>query len=192
MRRLALAAPLMGLLVVAGCSDDSPDPQIAPTPTDTSSAASTATPDPTPTGPVEPTLPPEAEGTDAAAAEAFVEFYWEMVNYAQATGDVIGLRGLGSEACEACAGGLESIVETYDRGGSISGGVVTVANADAREITSRVGRAYVVEIAVETTDQVVEIPGDKGKRNQGGSLRMQFVVQSIDGTWLAGRWEVLE
>ena len=42
-------------------------------------------------------MPAAAKRHTAAGAEAFVQFYWEMVNYAQRSGDVDGLRVLGDK-----------------------------------------------------------------------------------------------
>jgi hypothetical protein len=192
MSRVALAAPLVGLLLVAGCSDDSPDPRIAPTPSDTTSAASTSSPDPdpTPTGPVEPTLPPEAEGTDAAAAEAFVKFYWEMSEYAQATGDVSGLNELASASCENCRSGSKYLKTVYADGGSIRGGAIDIVVV--RSTPYKVGpvRGYEVEARVTNTRQVVDWPADREDEVfPAGEILTRFLVE-IEGDRLAiGFWE---
>ena len=77
--RVAAATALLVPLALAGCAEDDPQPKLpsasATSPTTTASA--------TPDAAVEPTLPPEAQGKDEAAAEAFVRYYWELVNYAQ-------------------------------------------------------------------------------------------------------------
>ncbi|WP_424991755.1 DUF6318 family protein [Nocardioides ochotonae] len=186
MRRVCLVVAAAVLVAgAAACSED-PDPQVAPpdppTPTVTTTPAS---------GPVAPTLPPEAEGDDAAAAEAFVRFYWEMVNFAQRTGDVAPLDELGSEACTACAGGAAGIRETYERGGTIEGGRATVLSARGTEISSSLGRAFVVMARVETSRQRVVVPGAEDIRRRGGVVRFQFVVQRRDGRWAVARWDAL-
>ena len=65
--RRSLAAACVLPLLLAGCSEAEPTPQI-PDPT----ASSSPSAEETETGPVEPTLPPEAEGDGVEAAEAFV------------------------------------------------------------------------------------------------------------------------
>ncbi len=79
-RSLAVACVLP--LLLAGCSDAEPTPQM-PDPTASSSPPAVETD----TGPVEPTLPPEAEGDGNEAAEAFVAHYFAAIDYAQATGE---------------------------------------------------------------------------------------------------------
>ena len=86
--RVAAATALLVPLALAGCAEDDPQPKLpsasATSPTTTASA--------TPDAAVEPTLPPEAQGKDEAAAEAFVRYFWDLVNYAQETGDVKTLK----------------------------------------------------------------------------------------------------
>lgn len=170
MKRLALAA-LTAALVLVGCSDDeSPEPRISPT--DTSSAASTpTTPAPTTSGPVEPTMPAAAEGDDAAAAEAFVRHYWAMVNYAQATGDVEGLRSLAIKSCGPCSSGTSWIERIYRAGGHIEGGEYTVGRVQATAVGAGDLRLFEVETALVTTNQTIvgagplneSFPGEPGK-----------------------------
>ncbi|WP_166133880.1 DUF6318 family protein [Nocardioides ochotonae] len=170
----------------AACSED-PDPQVAPpdppTPTVTTTPAS---------GPVAPTLPPEAEGDDAAAAEAFVRFYWEMADYAQATGDVSGLKALGAEGCRPCAAGVAFVEEVYDGRGSIRGGETDVSNLSTTKIKVAGDIAYQVRLNIRTTDQ--DVDRDPGtKKDQffpGGTVKANFVVRSVDGKWLAEFWEI--
>src|SRR4051812_38018201 len=91
-RAVLTALSLLPVLLVAGCSDDDPEPKFAPTPSESASSASpssSATPE-TP----QPTMPEAARGSDASSAEAFVKFYWDVVNYAQTSGDLDPLRGL--------------------------------------------------------------------------------------------------
>lgn len=191
MGRLLPAALAVGLVLLAGCSgDDDPEPKISPT--DSSSVASTPTPSPTPSGPVEPTMPAEAEGEDAAAAEAFVRFYWEMVNYAQATGNVTGLSAVAATSCAACASGLDGIVDTYAAGGSISGGRVSVENARAREISSRSGSAFSVEVTARVNPQTISEPGQRPEKFDGGPVNFKIVVRSnVDG-WKIMRVDVVK
>lgn len=186
MRRLLV--PLVGLLVLlGGCSDGDPEPKIAPT--ESSSAASSTSPSPSPSGPVEPSLPAEAEGEDAAAAEAFVRFYWEMVNYAESSGQIQGLSDLGLESCTACAGGAADIARIYGAGGSVSGGVVIVTKTKASPFTSGPARGFAVVVDVDISPQVIREPGKKPKRYSGGPNTFQFIVQREEAAWRIGRWD---
>lgn len=195
MRRLLPVGLVVVLGLIAGCSDDDPEPKVAD-PTDSSSAASTGSPtpdpSPSPTAPVAPTLPAEAQGTDAAAAEAFVRFYWETVNYAQATGDTESLRQLGDNSCSACTSGADGIEETFQGGGSILGGEVLVSRATARRVTSRVGAAFAVNVEASTRPQVVRAPDGSSQKFEGGESAFQFILRVLDGAWSVMRLDVTE
>lgn len=189
MRRLVTVTLVVGLVVgsvlLAGCqSDDDPDPKVSPT------ESSSGTPTPTPTGPVEPTLPAEAEGDDAAAAEAFVRFYWEMVNYAQTTGNVGTLREIASDTCAACLSGLKGIEDVHIVGGSIEGGDVSVLDARAEQITSREGRAFTVQVSTEVSPQRILEPNKKPRRFAGGPVSFEFIVRHQGGSWSVMRLDV--
>ncbi|WP_122816461.1 DUF6318 family protein [Nocardioides pantholopis] len=184
--RLLLAAACAAL-ALTGCSEDDPAPKIDPG--DSSSAA--ATPTPTSTAPVEPTLPAEAEGTDAAAAKAFVEFYWEMADYAQATGDAQGLQRLGADTCEPCRTAVAFVEEAYRDEGQVRGGETTLSAINSAELQTRTGTATQVKLKVTSTDQVVDYPGNRpDDRYPGGTVRASFVVTRDSGQWLVSYWEV--
>ena len=138
MARLELlaAAAVLTPLLLAGCGGDDPEPQLpdtAPSPSSTPSASPAAE------ATQEPTLPPEAEGNDEAAAEAFVRYYYDVVNYAQATGDVRTLRSLALPACEGCQGGVEYLEGIYQAGGFLKGADYTIQTAEVSAETQSGG-----------------------------------------------------
>ena len=167
-RRIALAALALPLLL-AGCADDDPVPKIPDTSTPTASVTETSDP----VDPVEPTLPPEAEGKGNEAAEAFVRYYFETVDYAQATGNTRSLRSLGSPVCTACTAGADGIDAIYRQGGRISGGEDTVDRAKVTGVRKipEMGEIYYLSVDVSNTDQSVsgtknldgEFPADQVK-----------------------------
>ena len=172
--RRALAAACLLPLLLAGCSDAAPTPAI---PDQTTSSPSPSA-DETETGPVEPTLPPEAEGDGKAAAAAFVEHYFQFINYAQATGDTAGLKKLGLPSCEACNGGLEFIDEIYERGGSNTGGDYTVLSSEVtgrRKVTEQISY-YFVDVEAEHTKQVVEGAGDLDRTFEASQATWRYEV----------------
>src|SRR4051794_5689323 len=124
-RAVLTAAVLLSALALGGCTDDDPEPKFGPT--ESSSPASPTSPSTTTaSGQIAPSMPAAAMDADAAAAEAFVSFYWKTVNYAQATGDLEPLSRLGAPTCKACKSGVEYLKDVYENGGKIDGGVGTV------------------------------------------------------------------
>ena len=133
--RVAAATALLVPLALAGCAEDDPQPKLpsasATSPTTTASA--------TPDAPVEPTLPPEAQGKDEAAAEAFVRYFYDLINYAQVTGDVRAIKRVSFPSCDACANGAKFVHDIYAEGGFIDGASYTVSEVLVDLVTNSRG-----------------------------------------------------
>lgn len=180
--RTALTAlSMISVLALGACSGDDPEPKVAdPSPSATLPSSPSTTPV---SGPVEPTMPAAARGSDAAAAEAFVKFYWEMVNYAQATGDVEGLKVLATR-CLNCDTGVHSIEAAYEDGGEIRGGTGTVDRFDTKFIDRGRKMWAIVECRLSLTPQVVDMPGSgKDQRYPGGPSEIRMYLQPSADAW---------
>lgn len=180
--RTALTAlSMISALALGACSGDDPEPKLAdPSPSASlpSSPSTTAV-----SGPVEPTMPAEARGTDAAAAEAFVKFYWEMVNYAQATGDVAPLQSLGTK-CINCDDGAGFIENAYSKGGEIRGGNASVRRIETRFVKRSDSWWAVVECDIKLTPQTVDLPGTAQDQHfEGGPVDIRIYLQPISSGW---------
>ncbi|UMG93577.1 DUF6318 family protein [Nocardioides sp. TF02-7] len=149
-------------LALVAC-DDEPEPTPEPTAPSSTAVSETSTPtEPTPTGPVEPTLPAAAEEATKAGAEAFVEYYVALINYAQKTGDVATLTDIAEPACEGCRAGTDSIAEIYRRGGRITGGAYEVRRLETSRATKE---SWTVIAHLRVGDQTV-----RGSRRSGPDL----------------------
>ncbi|MCW2791816.1 MAG: hypothetical protein JWO76_914 [Nocardioides sp.] len=176
------------LLVLGGCSDDDPEPRIAPT--TSTSPSNTGSPSPTPTGPVEPTMPAAARQHTAAGAKAFVKFYWEMVNYAQVSGVLQPLVRLGDENCGACSGGVDFLRKIFNAGGVVRGGAVTVSNLEAIRVKAGSHVSWRVLADVTNTRQVVDLPGKrKDETYPAGKLSLQLIIDPQPNGWTVGYWD---
>lgn len=172
------------LLVAGGCSADDPQPKVAP------SEPASASTSPSPTGPVEPTMPAAAKKHTAAGAEAFVEFYWEMVNYAQLTGDLSGLVRLSDPNCGACAGGLDFLRRIFNGGGEVRGGEVSVQTHDSIKVHAGRDVSFRVLADVTNTRQVVDMPGTrKDETYPAATSAIQFIVDPERIGWTVAYWD---
>ncbi|ABL83551.1 hypothetical protein Noca_4054 [Nocardioides sp. JS614] len=182
-RTVIAALCVVSVLALGACSGDDPEPRFAPPSSSAPSSPSTTAV----SGPVEPTMPAAARGSDAAAAEAFVRFYWEMVNYAQATGDVEGLRSLGAEGCNACDGGVQFIRDVVKRSGEVVGGENSISHVRSAFFDD--GRRITVWCDLANTKQIVDFPGKSDDEIYvAGSVKLQSVLRLDDGGWVIEFW----
>lgn len=187
--RTALTAlSMISVLALGACSGDDPEPKVAdPSPSATLPSSPSTTPV---SGPVEPTMPPEAQGSDAAAAEAFVKFYWEMVNYAEQTEDLTGLKRIAAPECVACKRGMDYLTGVFDAGGQISGGIQTVSGAETTFGKNDGVQEATVRFELTSTRQRVNYPEPvKDKTFEAGTLRLVAVLAKADeGGWRMAYW----
>jgi len=175
--RLVVGCVLLGAL--AGCGGDPPTP---PPFTPTTSSTS---PTPTSTEPVEPVLPDAATEPTEAGARAFAEFYWELVNYAQATGDTSPVRLVSAQTCQPCASSASAIDRVYAKGGVIRGGDYSVTSVDTQALDVA-HPAYRLLLQVKNTKQQIDYPGvDKDSSLTSGSAAVRMYVDFLHGQWLA-------
>jgi hypothetical protein len=186
-RRIAVAALVLPLLL-AGCADDEPVPKLPDTSSPTSPVTETST------APVEPTLPPEAEGKGAKAAEAFVRYYFAMVDNARLTGDTEELRRIALKTCKSCEGVSSVIDRVRDNHGSIDGGDQTVLKVQLGELGGVSGvTTYRGNATVESTQQVIEGSGDPSLDGTFPPGRIKLSVLVVKGKqgWRFAEWSVL-
>lgn len=139
--RAALAASLTALALLAGCTDDDPSPD-EPTSTWTPTGKPGTPTSSTTAKPTEPALPDAATKATEAGARAFITYYWDLINYAQVTGDVKALKRVSGSSCEGCNAGINGIREHYRTGGRVSGGAHRVEVKSLSELSTNSGSAY--------------------------------------------------
>ena len=176
--RLRLGALLFALTaVVSGCGGDPP----APPPFTPATAASS----PTATGPVEPVLPEAANAPTAAGAEAFAKFYWETVNYAQATGDTAPVRAVSASTCQPCASSATAIEGIYADGGVVRGGEYTVTSSRAFRLSSQ-HASFRLAVRVTNDAQEIDYPGtNRDESLNAGTSSVRMYVDFLQGRWVA-------
>src|SRR4051794_697515 len=110
MPRVLVGAVVL-LLALAGCGGD---PKADPSPSPSVPSAS-----PVSTTPAPPALPEAAKANTKAGAIAFVKYYVQLINHAQATGDVAALAAVEDPGCSSCASGRRLLKKIYESGGHI-------------------------------------------------------------------------
>lgn len=188
-----LTATAVAALLLSGCSDDEPTPEFSDDVTASSTAADPSTTPVTessPTAPVEPALPAEAEEATKAGAEAFVRYYVELIDFAQASGDVRGLTDAASRSCGTCSAGARSIERIHERGGRIAGGTHDVSRLSSSESSGLPG-TWIVLAHIDVGRQIVRGAGDLDAVYPAGTTKVAFTVQHDSGRWQVTSWDVV-
>ncbi|WP_418058624.1 DUF6318 family protein [Pimelobacter simplex] len=190
-RRRCVVALALVVLGVGGCNADPPDP--GPTWSMSGSAEVTASSSPTVTpGPEVPVLPAAAREASEAGARAFVEYYWELVNYAQATGDVRALRAVSGPSCEGCQAGIAAVRRHYRAGGRVVGGAAIPQDQRLTELSTKESSIYAFRVQVTTAHEAQEIiapDGSRQSRSAGTDTWHLYVLWVNDREW---RLDVME
>jgi hypothetical protein len=176
MRRLVVSAALV--LVVAGCGGD---PKADPTRTP-SSPSTSVTPTATP-----PVMPEAAKANTKAGAVAFVRYYVDAFNFAQATGSSTELASKSSAHCHECRAVLQGLRRIYDAHGHIDGGSLIVVRATSDYNSAE--RVWFVLVQIESGPQTLYESADADpKRLPGGRRSMDFSVIHRGGEWKVSAW----
>lgn len=185
-RRLAAAAVGVLLLGATACTGDDAEadpPRAAQTSTDAEpDAPATTSTEPTVDVPVEPELPADAYEPTAENAVRFVEFYWEVVDYATVSGDVALLHELARDGCGACRGGEAAIEANVAAGAAVTAdGQYRVSGGSAQELQST--SEFLVAFAV--TGPTLSITDGSGTQViEPAEANGQFLVQWSDEAWV--------
>ena len=164
--------------VLAGCGGD---PKADPTTSPTSSSPS-ATPSP-------PVMPDAAKANTKAGAVAFVKYYIELINHAQATGDVEALAAVEDRACESCKHARDALSAIYDAGGSVQGGALTFEPI-SRERSPRY-QGWLISGSLRSAPQTVtrEAGATPEQLTGGDTVVNAFVSQANpDRAWRVMNW----
>ncbi|HET7414974.1 MAG TPA: DUF6318 family protein [Arthrobacter sp.] len=191
-RRAWFASAVMAITIglVSACSAN-PEPAPLPqssTPVETTTGTPRPAGDPTPSPDGPPTLPAAARGTSARAAEAFVRFWIESLNYAATTGETSGLRRSSTASCAACGAIARFIERTYQRSGHIEGDGWEPGTF--KVVSGGTSGDLVVEVVVEVRPQVVIASPEAGPTRYPGGRRLKtFWLSRTHRAWLVDRLE---
>jgi len=178
MRRSIIGFAL--LLVVAGCGGD---PQASPAPTPSTPAAS-----PVSTTPSPPVMPEAAKANTKAGAIAFVRHYIDLINEAQATGDVWGLATVEGQRCGSCRSGRDYIYGVYGSGGHIEGGRLQIRILDALPNAAISGWTIDAKLMFGPQTVIRPTASPSTQTLKGGEVPITVLVEHRTAGWMVHEW----
>jgi hypothetical protein len=182
------AGALVGVAVLAGCSNKEPASGTLPTPSSTAAASETLPP----LGPADFPVPAAARRQTSKGAEEFVRYYIELINRAQVDLNTDYLAAF-SDQCEKCdqlTKGLDAFqLEGYTfRGGSISINGVSAAVPDGVQTPFTTSLTQAEVQVIDTLGQPVSKYSTEESTYpaSGGSLRWD----SDRSSWLVTEFAI--
>ncbi len=182
-------AALVGLANCAGAAPE-PPPSEPPAPTVSPSVSPSEDPEePGEEAPFPEPLPlpdyPEDLTAEDTAENAILaaEYFLELMNYIQSTGDVAPFEAVAAESCTSCDRYVDKVEALYEAGGFSVGNYTQMR--DARVGRTSDGLAWEVHSDWEINDGFrYEAARDEVVRLEGARLEGRRIgVQSIDGEW---------
>jgi hypothetical protein len=185
MRRIATLIVGLGLLAVTACSGDAePSPPPSPTPTVTTAVP---TPSSSPTAPV---MPEAAREHTEAGAKAFVEYFWEVVDYAGTTLDSSALRKLAADDCVGCQGAVDFVDQMRAGGATFVGATTHVTNLAFDTVMLGAQERTEVVFDVTTPEQTADYPGSvNDERYAATTTHTRFYLKAVARGWRVVLWE---
>ncbi|EON22678.1 hypothetical protein CF8_3268 [Nocardioides sp. CF8] len=180
-RRLLAATVVVPLLLVAGCSDEEPEPVMPTTSSPTTSPSSTPTVDPL-------AIPAEAKEPTKAGAEALVRHYFDMFNHLWATGDSAPVRKLYGERCDLCEIPI-GVIELAQSNGHTYAGSQSVSDLTVELIGQTGGVETAVAFVSVSQTKIVE-------RDARGKVVNRYPADArhpfeYNLAFQGGQWEIL-
>ncbi|MDH2415214.1 DUF6318 family protein [Nocardioides sp. CER19] len=137
-------------------------------------------------------MPDAAKAHTKAGAKAFVEYFWQVVDYAQATGDTPAITALSLGGCKGCEGGARSIEKVYAAGGSIRGGQTRPSRYRVEWLKAGKLQLAYVTIDLRFSNQTVDMPGSANDKTSGGShARDRLELLATHDGWKVAQLVVL-
>jgi len=134
-----------------------------------------------------PTLPEVAKQETVEGFLAFVEYWFDLINYGYETGDVEPVRAISGPNCKVCVNFYEDIPVPYVEGGWLEGGNVEVEDLESAFVLTPENRRQ----AIVAVRQRVIIYRDSAGQSTGvtaGDLNAFRLI--IEGTYTGDGWFV--
>jgi hypothetical protein len=124
------------------------------------------------------------------ASQAFVEYFFDVLNFGIATGQTRELEGLAKPGCESCAAIVRNIKHVYDGGGSVDSD-----GWKLRSITQAFpGPDHTVALDLKVTltrEQITRSPSAEPEIHAPAKQKMRATVHWTQSGWLMQELELV-
>lgn len=189
-RPTAAALACLGAVLLTGCSPSSPEagrPDTTPTTTTSTTAPTTAPSTSTPTTPpssTAPERPAAANGLTLAAAEEFVRYYSELMNYASDSGDGSAMLRASDSGCENCKVYADFVKKSNAANGLLTGDYhehVKEVSELVRGQSGRIGGSAVVTVGQYVSR---ETPSASPFTSKARTYTREVALSPQNGSWV--------
>lgn len=167
-------------MLATGCTSGSSGPPVTSSATSAITSAS-----PTPSI-LAPTLPAGATAHDAAGAQEFAKYWFDVVNYTFTTRDTTLFRSLALPECRFCADFASRVDRRKAEGSTYEGGLFTprIVVAPGPEADGRV----LVDVRVDISASRIRLPDGKATEQAAGTKDYPMAVELRPSTtgWKVG------
>ncbi len=198
----ALAGAALSILVLTGCQGgeagaaqtSSGSPSVSPSESETPSTLPAPTPSPaSAAGPAVnipvPEKPALADENSVEGLEAFTEWWFELLNYAQATNDFEPLWAVTDEGCKNCKTIAKTTNESFLKGGWQTGGEVSLESFETKFRRTSSGSIDAYVTLVQDKLIVFDAEGEQSEELAAVSApTLRKIIASNDGD----QWTVLD
>lgn len=180
------AATLVAALALTACNggDDPSDPMSTGTPTATTDTSPTTSPSAAPT---EPALPAAAAQATEAGARAFITYYWDLINYAQVTGEVKTLKAVSGPNCERCDAGINGIRSVYEADGHLTDGNYQPSILRMKQIEGSNSDIYAFESKIDLRNDDHVAVDAEGVETPFAASTVAYLVYVL---WVDEKWRL--
>ena len=192
-RPAILALACLGVVLMTGCTPnpEASHPSSTPQTTAAPAASTTATPSTTPpAGP--PERPPAAEGLTLAAAEAFVHYYSDLMNYASDTGDGTALLSASDSGCENCKVYADFVKKSNAANGLLTGDYhehITEVSELVRGQSGRLGGSAILKVGTYVSR---ETPAATPITSKSTKYTRELALSPQSGNWVMFEMKLVE
>lgn len=180
-RRVAFAALAVGALLTAGCATEAP--LASPSPSVTATSPS---PTPTPSSSLSrPVVPEAATANTPAGAEAFIRYYFEVLNKAFMTPKSGLLPPLSDPGCQFCAATEKDVTELASLGQRYATAPLTIGKLEREEAPE--GQEIFITQMMQSAATLVDSRGETVRTESAQKLPVRAAV-----SWNGKAWQVFE